>query len=152
MALSLQEMSDRFEIQDLMVGYCYAVDDRDFDALDQIFTEDAVIDYSEMVNAKGPLSEIKEFLRTSLAPVPMFQHAVMTTQYKIDGDRAETRTVCHNPMVVPGDDGKPQTLFFGLWYIHEFRRTAKGWRISSLREKKCYDHNLPAYIKAQTAG
>lgn len=152
MALSLQEMSDRFEIQDLMVGYCYAVDDRDFDALDQFFTDDAVIDYSEMVDAKGPLREIKEFLRTSLAPVPMFQHAVMTTQYKFDGDRAETRTVCHNPMVVPGDDGQPQTLFFGLWYIHQFRRTAEGWRISSLREKKCYDHNLPAYIKAQTAG
>ena len=43
MTLSLQEMSDRFEIQDLMVGYCYAVDDRDFDALDQYFTDDAVI-------------------------------------------------------------------------------------------------------------
>ena len=42
MTLSLQEMSDRFEIQDLMVGYCYAVDDRDFDTLDQYFTDDAV--------------------------------------------------------------------------------------------------------------
>jgi ketosteroid isomerase-like protein len=152
MTLSLQEMSDRFEIQDLMVGYCYAVDDRDFDALDQYFTEDAIIDYTEMVPVKGTLPEIKDFLRTSLAPVPMFQHAVMTTQYVFDGDRAETRTVCHNPMVVPGDNGQPQTLFFGLWYIHEFRRTIDGWRISSLREKKCYDHNLPAYIKAQTAG
>lgn len=152
MALTLQEMSDRFELQDLMVGYCYAVDDRDFDALDNIFTDDAVIDYSEMVGVKGSLSQIKEFLRASLAPVPMFQHAVMTTQYKFDGDRAETRTVCHNPMVAPGDDGQPQALFFGLWYIHEFRRTPDGWRISSLREKKCYDHNLPNYIKAQTAG
>lgn len=152
MTLSLQEMSDRFEIQDLMVGYCYAVDDRDFDALDQYFTEDAFIDYSEMVDMKGSLAEIKAFLAASLAPISMFQHAVMTTQYKFDGDGCETRTVCHNPMVVPGDDGQPQTLFFGLWYIHTFRRTADGWRIASLREKKCYDHNLPDYIKALTAG
>jgi ketosteroid isomerase-like protein len=144
-------MSDRFEIQDLMVGYCYAVDDRDFDALDQYFTDDAVIDYTEMVPVKGSLTEIKEFLRVSLAPITNFQHAVSTTQYKIDGDIAESRTVCSNPMVVPGDDGQPQTLFFGLWYIHQFRRTADGWRISHLREKKCYDHNLPAYIKAMTA-
>jgi ketosteroid isomerase-like protein len=151
MTLSLQEMSDRFEIQDLLVGYCYAVDDRDFDALDAYFTADAVIDYSEMVGVKGTLPEIKAFLAASLAPVTMFQHAVMTTQYKFDGDSAETRTVCFNPMVAPGDDGQPQTLFFGLWYIHEFRRTADGWRIASLREKKCYDHNLPAYIKAMTA-
>jgi ketosteroid isomerase-like protein len=150
MAMSLKEMSDRFELQDLMVGYCYAVDDRDFDALDQYFTEDAVIDYGEMVGVKGSLAEIKVFLRTSLAPVPMFQHAVMTTQYKFDGDLCETRTVCHNPMVVPGDDGKTQALFFGLWYIHSFRRTPGGWRIASLREKKCYDHNLPDWVKAQT--
>ena len=58
MTLSLQEMSDRFEIQDLLVGYCYAVDDRDFDALDRFFTEDAVIDYREMVPVMGPLPQI----------------------------------------------------------------------------------------------
>jgi len=149
-ALSMQEMSDRFEIQDLLVGYCYAVDDRDFDALDQFFTDDAVIDYSEMVGVKGTLPEIKAFLRASLAPIPMAQHAVLTTQYKFEGDSCETRTVCHNPMVVPGDDGQPQTIFFGLWYIHTYRRTADGWRIASLYEKKAYNHNLPDYIKEQT--
>jgi ketosteroid isomerase-like protein len=151
MTLTVQEMSDRFELQDLMVGYCYAVDDRDFDALDAFFTTDAVIDYSEMVNFKGSLAQTKLFLSASLAPITMFQHAVMTTQYKFDDDTAETRTVCSNPMVVPGDDGQPQTLFFGLWYIHQFRRTSNGWRIEHLREKKCYAHNLPDYIKAMTA-
>jgi hypothetical protein len=155
MALSLEEMSDRFELQDLMVGYCYAVDDRDFDALDRYFSEDAVIDYSEMVGVKGSLAEIKEFLRTSLAPIAMFQHAIMTTQYTFAGGTseartAETRTVCHNPMVVPGDDGEPQAIFFGLWYIHQFRHTPQGWRITHLREKKCYNHNLPEHIKALT--
>ena len=149
--LSVQEMSDRFEIQDLLVGYCYAVDAKDFDALDQFFTQDAVIDYSEMVGVKGSLAEIKEFLRASLGPIPMAQHAVSTTQYKFEGDRCETRTVCHNPMVVPGDAGEDQAIFFGLWYIHELRRTEKGWRIAHLYEKKCYNHNLPEYVKAQTA-
>lgn len=151
MTLSVQEMSDRFEIQDLMVGYCYAVDDRDFDALDNYFTQDAIIDYSEMVGVKGSVPEIKTFLAESLAPVTMFQHAVMTTQYRFDADTCETRTVCFNPMVASGDDGTPQTLFFGLWYIHKFRRTEAGWRIYSLYEKKCYNHNLPEYIKALTA-
>jgi hypothetical protein len=151
MPLSLQEMSERFEIQDLLVGYCYAVDDGDYDALDAFFTADAEIDYSEMVGVKGSLTEIKAFLRASLGAVPVVQHAVLTTQYKIDGDTAETRTVCHNPMVVPGDDGEPQTIFFGLWYLHDFRRTPEGWRISRLYEKKCYNHNLPEHVKAMTA-
>ena len=146
--LSIEEMSDRFEIQDLMVGYCYAVDNKDFDALDGYFTDDDVIDYSEMVGVKGSLADIKSFLAASLGPVPMSQHAVSTTQYSFDGDRCETRSVCTNPMVVPGDDGQPQTIFFGLWYIHQFRRTQNGWRISGLYEKKCYNHNLPEHIKA----
>lgn len=149
--LTIEEMSDRFEIQDLLVGYCYAVDNKDFNALDQYFTSDAIIDYSEMVGVKGSLAEIKAFLEASLGAIPAVQHAVSTTQYNFDGDSCETRTVCYNPMVVPGDDGEPQTIFFGLWYIHQFRRTQDGWRISHLYEKKCYNHNLPDYIKAQTA-
>ena len=151
MTLSVQEMSDRFEIQDLLVGYCYAVDDRDFDALDRFFSEDAIIDYSEMVGVKGSLAQIKAFLRESLAPITAVQHAVMTTQYRFDGDRCETRTVCNNPMVVPGDNGQPQTMFFGLWYIHQLHRTELGWRIASLYEKKCFNHNLPDYIRQQVA-
>ena len=62
--LSLQEISDRLEIQDVMVAYCYAVDTRNWDALDEVFTADAVIDYSEMVGVKGTLAEIKAALPT----------------------------------------------------------------------------------------
>src|SRR5690606_30272811 len=125
------EISDRFEIQDVIVAYCYSVDARDWDALDQCFTEDAVIDYSEMVGVVGNLTEIKEFLSTSLAPIAAFQHAVSTTQYKIDGDRAKTKTACYNPMTV-SHEGKTDTLVFGLWYHHDFVRTEDGWKISRL--------------------
>ena len=133
--LSIEEMSDRFEIQDLMVGYCYAVDNKDFDALDGYFTDDAVIDYSEMVGVKGSLADIKSFLAASLGPVPMSQHAVSTTQYSFDGDRCETRSVCTNPMVVPGDDGQPQTIFFGSTKRNAttttFPNTSRQWRDES---------------------
>ena len=90
MTLTLQEMSDRFEIQDLIVGYCHAVDTRDWDGLDRYFTENAVIDYSEMVGVVGGLAEIKAFLSASLTPILAFQQAVSTTQYEIAGDRAQT--------------------------------------------------------------
>lgn len=151
MPLSIQEISDRFEIQDLIVAYCYAVDDRDFEALDDVFTPDAVIDYSEMVGVKGGPAAIKQFLAEGLAPISAYQHAVSTTQYRINGDHAETRSVCYNPMVAAGPDGVEQTFFFGLWYIHEFVRTPKGWRMSKLYERKCYNHNLPAWVKDLTS-
>lgn len=150
MALSVQEMSDRFEIQDLLVGYCYAVDSRDFDALDNYFTSDAVIDYSEMVGVKGNLSEIKTFLRESFKTVPAAQHAVSTTRYEFDGDRARTKTVCYNPMTV--SNGVEQTtVVFGLWYIHDYVRTPDGWRIYRLYEEKCYNLNVPDWLRAQIA-
>ncbi|ALR21841.1 nuclear transport factor 2 family protein [Sphingobium baderi] len=148
MTLTLQEMSDRFEIQDLIVGYCYAVDTRDWDALDRYFTEDAVIDYSEMVGIVGGLAEIKTFLAESLAPIPAFQHAVSTTQYQIEGDRAKTKTACYNPMTV-SDGETTDTLVFGLWYHHEFVRTGQGWKISRLYEQKCYRLNVPDWLAAQ---
>ena len=42
---SLQEISDRLEIQQLLVDYSTAIDQRRFDDLDRVFTEDAYIDY-----------------------------------------------------------------------------------------------------------
>ncbi|MDT7532913.1 nuclear transport factor 2 family protein [Sphingobium sp. SA2] len=146
--LTVQEMSDRFEIQDLIVGYCYAVDSRDWDALDQYFTADAVIDYSEMVGVSGSLAEIKQFLASSLTPILAFQHGVSTTRYNIDGDRAQTKTVCINPMTV-SDGTNAETLVFGLWYIHDYVRTPAGWRISRLYEQKCYRMNVPDWLTAQ---
>lgn len=148
MTLSLQEISDRFEIQDLIVGYCYAVDTRDWDAFERCFTADAVIDYSEMVGISGSLSEIKKFLAESLASISAYQHAVSTTQYRIEGDRALTKTACYNPMTVSNGE-TTDTLVFGLWYIHDFVRTAEGWRISRLYEQKCYRINVPDWLAAQ---
>ena len=43
--LSQQEISDRFEIQQLMVDYSTAIDQKRFDDLDRVFTPDAYIDY-----------------------------------------------------------------------------------------------------------
>jgi SnoaL-like domain len=42
--LSLEEISDRLEIQQLLVDYSTAIDQRRFDDLDNVFTPDAYID------------------------------------------------------------------------------------------------------------
>lgn len=142
MAKSLQELSDRLEIQDLMVAYCYAIDRKNWDELDEVFTADAQIDYSELVGFRGSLAETKAFLSQALAPLAAYQHAISTSQIRIEGDIAHGRTLCSNPMVV-SVDGKPHTMFIGLWYRDVFVRTAKGWRIKERYEERCYMHNVP---------
>lgn len=141
--MDLKEISDRMEIQDLMVSYCYAIDSSNWDALDEIFTPDAIIDYSEMVGVRGNLTEIKVFLAASLGQVAGFQHAISTTQLRFEGDTALGRTVCFNPITIKKPDGGKQVMFMGLWYRDIFVRTPKGWRIRERYEERAYTHNVP---------
>lgn len=142
--LTLQEISDRLEIQELFARYSFAIDDRDWDALDSVFTPDAVIDYSESGGAKGSLSEIKAWLPAALERFPMFQHLVATSKIKIDGDMATCRTILFNPMVYkPGGDEADQVFFMGLWYRDRLVRTAQGWRIAERYEEMGWSHNVP---------
>ena len=53
---SLQEISDRLEIQQLLVDYSPAIDQRRFEHLDRVFTEDAYIDYRAQHKWPGGLN------------------------------------------------------------------------------------------------
>lgn len=140
--LSLQEMSDRLEIQDLITRYAYAIDEQDWDGLDRVFTADAVIDYTDLGGAKGSLSETKAYLAQAMPTFPAFQHLSTTTRIDIDGDSAKTKTILFNPMVM-NHEGEERVFFIGLWYNDELVRTADGWRIKHRREQKCWSFNAP---------
>jgi hypothetical protein len=51
--LSLQELSDRLEIEQLIVRYSNCIDQRDWDGLDAVFTPDAYIDYRKLGGIDG---------------------------------------------------------------------------------------------------
>jgi len=140
--LSSQEMSDRLEIQDLLAVYCDAIDSQDWDALDDIFTSDATIDYTEAGGTLGNLTETKIFLEKALKPFSGMQHMLGLPSIKITGDKAKARTTTFNPMVVERD-GQPHVFFVGLWYCDDLTRTEQGWRIRSRREEVSYFHNVP---------
>lgn len=146
--MSLQEMSDRLEIQDLFSRYTYAIDERNWDGLDDVFTPDAFIDYTEAGGEKGQLPEIKRWLATAMERFPTFQHMVATHKLKLNGDTAESRTILFNPMVLRKDDGEDHVFFVGLWYNDKLVRTEKGWRIAERREEISYTYNTPQMAPA----
>lgn len=147
--MSLQEISDRFEINDLLVEYCHRIDSMDWDGLDEVFTADAHIDYSEMGGSSGDLAHTKEFLAAALPNFAGFQHMISTSKITLavggDPDRAAGKTICHNPMIAAGPDGQPQVMHCGFWYVDTFVRTPAGWRINSRREERSY---LPTRLGA----
>jgi len=146
--MPLQEMSDRLEIQDLLARYSFAIDERDWDALDRVFTPDARIDYSETGGAKGSFAEIKAWLPGALERFPKFQHLVATTRLDFAGDTANSRTILFNPMVHRDDSGAEQVFFIGLWYRDRLVRTDGGWRITDRYEEMAYSHNVPGMAPA----
>ncbi|MFV8165353.1 nuclear transport factor 2 family protein [Mycobacterium sp. 134] len=135
--LSLAEISDRLEIQQLLIDYSTAIDRRLFDDLDAVFTSDAYIDYRAMGGIDGQFPEVKAWLAEVLPNFPAYAHMLGNFDVKIEGDKASSRTICFNPMVLPGLE--QQVLFCGLWYEDEFVRTADGWRMSRRVETKCFD-------------
>jgi ketosteroid isomerase-like protein len=142
--MTLEEVSDRLEIQDLLVDYSHAIDTHDWDALDNVFTDDAFIDYTAMGGTKGNLKETKEFLSGVMPRFSSYQHMVATSKVTLDGDIAYGRTICHNPMVISKTPDDPDVFFCGLWYRDTFVRTHAGWRIKERVEEKCYIYNQPS--------
>ena len=137
--LPLQEISDRMEIADLLARYSAAIDSRSWDDLDRLFTDDAVIDYSEMGGIRGTLAEQKAFLASVMPGFAGFQHLTATSTFDIDGDVARVRTICFNPMVVTDEQ---QVLFCGLWYRDVLVRTSDGWRIRERHEDRGWSLDL----------
>lgn len=143
MPLSLQEVSDRMEIQDLIHEYSAIIDQKRFDDLRQVFTEDAQIDYSDVGGPVGNREEIIEFLHKVMVMFPNHQHLNANAQIRVDGDTATGRVMCFNPQEISTPDGKTHIFMVGLWYLDEYRRTDEGWRISKRSEQKSYVFNPP---------
>jgi 3-phenylpropionate/cinnamic acid dioxygenase small subunit len=138
--LSLQEISDRIEIEDLLVRYSHAVDTRDWDLFRSVFTEDAHIDYTEMGVTGGNLEETVAFLSSSMPTYRSTQHLVSNTVLAVEDGTAVARTMCFNPMV-NDDNGSEHVFFCGAWYRDKLVRTPDGWRIRHRYVERSYVFN-----------
>ena len=148
--LTMQEMSDRFELQDLVFRYSQIIDSKEFDLLrDEVFTSDAFIDYSAFGGSKGTLEETIEFLHKAMAIFPNTQHLNANVQIQLDASdtsKATGRVMCFNPQDMQLRDGSSHLFFCGLWYVDDYRRTTQGWRISRRVEEKSYVFNAPDFM------
>jgi SnoaL-like domain len=132
--LSIQELSDRIEIQDVIARYSAAIDGHDWDLLDEVFLEDCDCDFTEVTGFQGDRRALKEWLSRGMPTARCYYHMTATSYVVIDTDRAEVVTPCVNPM--PDADGG--LSIFGHWYRDTFVRTAAGWRIQKRYFEFCY--------------
>ncbi len=143
MTLSLQEISDRFEIQDLVYEYANLIDRKQFGELRRVFTEDAYIDYSAVGGPEGDLEKIIAFLENAMSMFPNHQHLNANPQIRVDGDKATGRVMCLNPQEMQLPEDKTHIFMVGVWYVDEYVRTPDGWRIKRRVEEKSFVFNPP---------
>ena len=138
--LSLEEISDRLEIQQLLAAYSTAIDAGRFDDLDDLFTDDGEVDLSVTGGAYGPFGEVKAWLVETLSSMGAYMHLVSNTDLRVAGDTATARTACVNPLVLDPKSNAVYLICF--WYDDEFTRTSGGWRFRKRTQVKCLDKLL----------
>lgn len=140
--LSQQELSDRAEIQDVLVAEASAMDRRDWNRWRDCFTRDAEIDYSENDGAVGSPAVVGDWLASVLGRFHSYQHLSSNTEIQLDGDRARVRTMQYIAVKMEASDGE-RVVFSGIWFRDEVTRTARGWRITKRYEELAWRHNFP---------
>jgi SnoaL-like domain len=122
------EVFDRLAIRDVLAKYMLAMRTRDVDLMDDVFTPDAVIDYSAIGGTRTSWAETKPWLR-SMIDVELFMLYVGDVYPTFDAgsDAADVETTWHGVFVAAA--GAPPLVIFGT-YADRFVRTPDGWRIS----------------------
>ena len=138
-------MSDRLEIEGLLIRYTRAIDSGEWDLLDTVFTADAEIDYTESGGIADTYPAVKAWLAEVLpAFFPKRMHALAQVDIRLDGDAALATAYFHNPMPIPdpgavdghgGQKGGERVVEFGGLYHHSLVRTSEGWRSRRLHEE-----------------
>jgi len=134
--LDLQQISDRLELQQLIVEYASAIDSKQFDRLDDVFTPDAYIDYRVFGGIDGRYPEIKAWLKQVLTPMPAFQHLIGNVELRIEEDAASGPVMCLNPTAFRLADGAVQVGFYGLWYIDRYVRAKQAGELRGAPKRK----------------
>ena len=117
---------DEFQIRDLACRYARMVDRREWNAIDEVFTEDAELSgpgyvmrgHAELVEG---LSSIDRYSAT--------MHCIHNQLCEIDGDIGWGEFYCvanHLHKI----ESEPWKLDMGIRYEDRYRRTKDGWRIT----------------------
>ena len=138
----LRVLSDRLEIDDLLVRYATAVDARDWSLLDTVFTDDACLDYRSAGGVRGTYEEVRAWLAEVLPVFTWTQHLVVNRAVELDAAAGTATSVSSflNPNGLMMD-GAPWLFTVGGRYHDRLTRSPAGWRITSRVEETTWWEN-----------
>ena len=120
-------LEDHRAIIELTAVYCFALDEKDFETLRDVFLPEATAQLGS--SSQDGIDEIIGRISGTLDRFDGSQHIVSTHQVAIDGDTATCRCYLYAQHMRPAGE-EPPLLTVGGRYDDRLVRTADGWRIA----------------------
>jgi 3-phenylpropionate/cinnamic acid dioxygenase small subunit len=141
--VTAEAAADVVAIQQVLFRYAYALDARDYDALDEVFRSDAALHTSGGTTMTP--AQYKAMCATELPKLDATHHMVTNTMVHVTGDRATSRAYFQAQHVKKALAPDSQLLMAG-WVDDELERTPDGWRIVVRRWHSSWSSGNPAVL------
>ncbi|KAF5268335.1 hypothetical protein FOXYS1_767 [Fusarium oxysporum] len=130
MTLSIEEISDRLEIQDIYTRYVHAADDRE--SLDDIFLPNTTFDWTSAGGGKMTYEEAKAgpVFTGKLIPWSFHIYTNARINFLEDRQKAVVKVKAVNPSGLENTRGEPLMFQTHGTYTDQLEKTVDGWRIT----------------------
>lgn len=137
--------TDHFAIERVILSVGRCLDERDFDGLRDLFTDDAAVS-TPGGEVRGHEALVAQ-ARSRHSGGEGIQHLITNLLIDQDGDEAAVRA---NLLVTFAKNGvrDPSPFVLGEVYRFNLERTSSGWRITRLTSRPVWTLNLPAQLAA----
>ena len=129
--MDVQTLLDKQEIHDLQVRYSRALDQHNFDDLDNVFTADVVADYAH-AGQHTTIDQVKRACHDALVELDASHHQNGNHWAEIAGDAATAGCYFRVHLFRDGAPGG-NSYRMGGRYDDRLVRTSEGWRITHRR-------------------
>ena len=137
--MDLQQLSDRLEINELLVRYSEALNRADWDMWTNCFTVHAHLDYTTAGGIAGTREDAVAWLQPTLAGFDMRIGRISNVLITFDTpDRATVSSQYSMMMRLGAADANPTYIEAAGWYDDVATRTDDGWRLNERTERVAY--------------
>ena len=126
---------DRRSVERLLVRYARAIDESRYDWLDEVFTEDAALDFSEVGGLRGTYREVRPWLEETLAKYESLHHQLGNVDIQVRGAEGTAHSYVR-AMHVYREDGEKHHFELGAVYEDVIELTDHGFRIAKRTLRK----------------
>ena len=135
--------TDHEAIRNLLGRYARAVDLRDFEAIGNCFTEDAIASYSGLKIPQGR-DHIVRYIK-GVERIKHSQHFNTVMTIEVDGDRAKTLSYSI-AVLIQEEENEHSSIARGLTYTDQLIKIEGSWKISNRIHTADWQWAMPAFM------